>query len=410
MTTTTTPLMNLVLPVVSSELGPLWAQEIIEAFNLIDAHDHTEGNGKQIPLSAVNINDDIDAQANSIINLNSLILNSISSPAPTNSTIYLSGGELYFKNENGVDLQITMNGALNGVTGSHGIGGDYGNPGCTAIVNYFVANPGYQFQSNGTVYAPLYSGSVNIYEQVAGGHKAKLKVPAALGADYDLTLPIALPAATLPVSISATGVMSIAQIATAQIADLAVTSAKIAATTIGADKIVAKSITNAQITDATVITALIADGNVTQAKRSALPWAQFTIPASIFNSGSGAQTRTLAGSVSVASIGRPILVSIYIEKAMASGGALNIQLLRNGGLVQTFSAAYCVGLNTTRHCSGFQVCWFDTPGAGTWTYTLNHVKTTNGVDDDYNSIGYSYNNDGSPGAGASAGILTVAEL
>lgn len=47
--TTTTPNMGMVLPEVSDTLGPAWAALLLAALEVVDLHDHTDGNGVVLP-------------------------------------------------------------------------------------------------------------------------------------------------------------------------------------------------------------------------------------------------------------------------------------------------------------------------------------------------------------------------
>jgi len=64
-----TTFMNLSLPTVSVTLGPEWANEINQAFEVVDAHDHSSGNGTKIKPTGIDINAQVDFQDNRIINL-----------------------------------------------------------------------------------------------------------------------------------------------------------------------------------------------------------------------------------------------------------------------------------------------------------------------------------------------------
>ena len=52
----TTPNMTLDLPVVSTTPGPTWATAVNEAFDTVDTHDHSTGNGVKITPTGLNIN------------------------------------------------------------------------------------------------------------------------------------------------------------------------------------------------------------------------------------------------------------------------------------------------------------------------------------------------------------------
>ena len=402
--------MGLTLPVTGVETGPNWANEILAALNLIDAHDHTTSKGAEIPFSAINVNDDVDMGDNSMINIKSLFFNNQSLPYVENATLYISGGELYYNNSSGVPLQITIGGALNGVTGSHGIGGDYGNMGCTALVRYLNASGIFEFLASGTVYAPIYASDISIYEGVAGAHKVKLKTVAGLGGDVTITLPSTLPISTLPMSISATGVITSAQIIAAQITNNTITATQIANNTISATQIVNKTITAAQIADGSIVsplipanaitTALIADAQITPAKRSALGQQIATIPNTIYNAGSGSQTSGVLSTVTITSTGRPINVIVDIEECVAQAGYSYIHLYRNGVLVRKWDVVGDPSGGTYK-LSCLNGSYIDVIGAGTYSYTVKFEKVISSGDGLHQIVGLS--------AGY-AGILAAYEL
>ena len=106
--------MNLTLPVPTVEIGPAWATELVTALNAIDAHDHTNGKGKLIPVSALNINADLNYFSFSATNLLSIKLVPQIAPLTgiTNAaSIYVVGGNLFYTNGSGSSVQLT-NGAF----------------------------------------------------------------------------------------------------------------------------------------------------------------------------------------------------------------------------------------------------------------------------------------------------------
>ena len=117
----------------------------------------------------------------------------------------------------------------------------------------------------------------------SGSNQISLVAPSPLSSAYSLTLPTALPASTLPVSVSSTGVLSSAQILTAQITDLNVTTAKIA--------------------DLNVTTEKINDAAVTSVKRSALGYSISGVMTA-----SGSPPDLTAHGISYTSTGRPWMI------------------------------------------------------------------------------------------------------
>jgi len=108
--TTTTAYMNLTLPVPTVEIGPAWAIELITAFNSIDSHDHTNGKGKLIPSSALNINADLNFYSYTAMNLLSTKFVQQTTPLVGLSNVaslYVVNGNLYYTNGSGSSVQVT---------------------------------------------------------------------------------------------------------------------------------------------------------------------------------------------------------------------------------------------------------------------------------------------------------------
>lgn len=113
--TTTTPDMALVLPEVSITAGPQWATLLNAAFTRIDAHDHSPGNGVLITPSGLNITADLSFVNNNATNLRTVRLtpnNTFSPVAADRNCLYALGGELYYIDASGNNVQITLNGTI----------------------------------------------------------------------------------------------------------------------------------------------------------------------------------------------------------------------------------------------------------------------------------------------------------
>lgn len=153
----TTPFMGMNLPAVSSTSGPQWASDLNNALtNQVDDHDHTSGNGVPIPTAGLNINADLEFNSKNAIELRSTRFDnqgSLFSSASDNRSIFVFNGEVYFRDNSGNNVKITNAGAVN-VSGSNGIGGDYGgaNP---ASVFYTDATDLYSFTTDPGVFANL---------------------------------------------------------------------------------------------------------------------------------------------------------------------------------------------------------------------------------------------------------------
>lgn len=152
----TTTNMVLDLPEVSSTPGPEWASDLNTALTTVDAHDHTTDKGVPIPTAGININADLPLNSNDLTETRSVNFDNQSavfSSASDNRSTYVKSGELYFRDNSGNNVQITASGSVN-VSGSNGIGGDYGgaNP---ASVFYTDATDLYSFTTDPGVFGNL---------------------------------------------------------------------------------------------------------------------------------------------------------------------------------------------------------------------------------------------------------------
>ena len=116
--------MNLLVPTVGSEQGPLYASDINTSLTLIDSHNHSPGQGVQITPSGININAALPFNNNPISGASYVNL-SLSTGAPSAAqSLYVQNGSestplpdlWYFDGTN--DIQITSAGIVNSVVGS----------------------------------------------------------------------------------------------------------------------------------------------------------------------------------------------------------------------------------------------------------------------------------------------------
>lgn len=139
----TTTNMGLILPDVSVTIGPTYATNNNTAFTTVDSHDHTAGKGVLIPTGGLNINADLDFNSNSAIGLQKVMLDNQVSLLTGNNFFQVQGGEAYFNDGSGNQVQITNAGSLD-ITSSGGIGGDYTSAGASLI--YTDATRTYTFR------------------------------------------------------------------------------------------------------------------------------------------------------------------------------------------------------------------------------------------------------------------------
>ncbi len=103
----TTQYMSLNLPIVSVTVGPTYATQQNTAMDVIDAHDHTTGKGVQVPTAGLNINANLQFNSFAAIELSYLGLETQVSAPSTILTVYVKGGDLYYKNSSGTEVQVT---------------------------------------------------------------------------------------------------------------------------------------------------------------------------------------------------------------------------------------------------------------------------------------------------------------
>lgn len=197
-----TPNMNMSLPVVGGTLGPAWASELNTALEVVDAHDHVSGNGVQIPVAGLNINGDLSFNSHNIIDLNSLVLDSLSADPSSATTVYVKNGELFYIDDSAQAVQITDNGSIAGASGS--IGG-LASP---ASATYSAFNKDFTFNYDSASPAKLNIGDVHLFPfdgSTVYSNYVNLKSNTALGVQYDWTFPLAHPSKTSPLIWSGAG-------------------------------------------------------------------------------------------------------------------------------------------------------------------------------------------------------------
>ena len=203
-----TPYMNLTLPTVSVTAGPLYATENNAAFTQIDQHNHTTGNGQQIPTLGLNINADLTFNQKNATSLRSTqYYNNASTitSAGDVTCLYFSGGNLYINNATGTPVQITAGNALN-ASSIGAIGGDYATS--TASEFYTSSAQTFSFTSASTVPAYINCGPVKIRQATANGFGVNVVPNSSQAADYTLNLPVALPSAQSVAAVDASGNMT----------------------------------------------------------------------------------------------------------------------------------------------------------------------------------------------------------
>ncbi len=110
-----TPNMLLNLPDPTVTPGPEWAYLINLVLQTIDDHDHTADKGKNVPISAVDINQDLDMGNQTVLNAKATKFQNLSaalSGALNANKIQVINGDIWFTNAGGVPVQITSGNSI----------------------------------------------------------------------------------------------------------------------------------------------------------------------------------------------------------------------------------------------------------------------------------------------------------
>lgn len=139
----TTPSMLLDLPTVGSTAGPLWATKVNAAFDAVDAHDHSTGKGTKVTPAGLNITADLAFNSNRATLLSGLSFVSQVAPPVDANSLFVQGGELWFRDGLSNLVQVTLAGKVGAQ-----IVGDYGLAGVDAAVTYNDTSKRYTFTAD----------------------------------------------------------------------------------------------------------------------------------------------------------------------------------------------------------------------------------------------------------------------
>ena len=128
--TSTTTNMALVLPTPGERLGPTWASDLNTALTTIDSHNHSPGQGSQIGVDGITLDGSLDFNKSATavypaINMKYLSWGRQTAHPGVNNGLYSYGvssgtdGDLWFRNNNGVNIQITAGTAVNVPAGTN---------------------------------------------------------------------------------------------------------------------------------------------------------------------------------------------------------------------------------------------------------------------------------------------------
>jgi len=202
-----TPNMNLALPVPSVTAGPLYGVMNNAALSLIDSHNHTQGQGLQVPTAGLNINADLGLNNFNLTTLRSSRFTSQSAALSGSldlGCVYVAGGDLWYNNSGGAQIQITSGSTINvgSVGGISGLGGTAGAATFNSTLGTFI------WTQNANRAANLDCGNI-LLRNPTGTNNPAIVIAAPNGVTaYTLTLPAAVPSSNSLLQISNTGVLS----------------------------------------------------------------------------------------------------------------------------------------------------------------------------------------------------------
>lgn len=111
--TITTTNMNLILPEPEVTIGPDWAEELNEALETVDAHDHSTGKGVKITPTGIEINSDLAFNSNAATTVSYVELIDSVVTLATPAVVYRVDEDLYYNTSIGTPVQITAGGVVN---------------------------------------------------------------------------------------------------------------------------------------------------------------------------------------------------------------------------------------------------------------------------------------------------------
>ena len=187
----TTSNMNLTLPVPSSTLGPLWAQQTNTVLTQIDAHDHSASKGVKVTPAGFNFTSDMNVKGWRLYGTKGLQIDAVLASPTLPGEIHNLGGNLYWVSSNGTAVQITSGTGLN-LASVGTIGGDYGQVGVTATVTYSGALKTYVFLQSANTTGKVVCSDILLSYPGASENSVTLKAQTGSAA-YNYSFPVAAP-------------------------------------------------------------------------------------------------------------------------------------------------------------------------------------------------------------------------
>lgn len=357
--------MNLPVPIATQDPGPDYALNINACLGIIDSHNHANGSGVAITPNGMNINIDLPFNGSSATMLLTAAFQSqISALVGTNFLSFI-GGNLYVNDGSGNQIPITSGG---GVAGTPGSIGSLTSP---ASASYSSGSKTFIWQSGSSKSAAMDNGAITIHEtDVASAKGITLQSPTSLGANYGLTLPTGLPAATDYLSCDSGG----------NLAFVTANAIASAMTVTGADAI-------ASTMDATGANTIAASRTRASGTPTEGVGGICTATSTDFTTTSATPVSVTNASVTLTTSGRPIM--LVIGSGISGFGFFAIQpsnsAVRYGGLVTVLNStntsqvgSFAYGAQVATASAGVIVNYqvpasfscIDYQAAGTYTYIV----------------------------------------
>lgn len=347
MGSTLSPNMNLPLPNVSQQSGPQYAQDLNDSLTLVDAHDHSSGSGVPITPDGINISSDLPFSNNNGTQFRSVRFTAQSAPIADVTDIgclYESGVDLYYNDGSGNQVRMTQSG---GVAGTPGSIASLVSP---ASATWVSGSSTFVWQSAASTPANMDFASATFRNLIASSKGLTLNPPALMPSDFTLTLP-SLPNSTKLMNLDSAGNMG-----TISYADTATALGSGGALTL-AQLLPRAAALNASSLGIAISTA---SGAFTTSSGSYVPVTNLATSTLVTNG------KTVEVKI-VPDHNGSLVSSITTTTSGATSGAIQGKILRNGTLVSEFQIAPAA-------ISGDAVGWppviYDTPAAGTYTYSL----------------------------------------
>lgn len=189
----TSPNMGLQIPSTGVTTGPEWMQAIVQSLNIIDAHNHSPGEGVLIGANGLGLTSDLSLSGFGLTAVSAVTFTPKVSTVL--DTIYVNGVDLFYLDGNNNVVQITSGGVVNATAS----GISSGTATASFVGSVLVVNAAANTPAN------IQGASILIGNNIASSKYVTLSPPNALAANYQLFLPAALPGSTLFLSLDSSG-------------------------------------------------------------------------------------------------------------------------------------------------------------------------------------------------------------